>query len=774
MKRPYRTLSKAMLTTAISASLLVPSAAFAAEQGTVVAVPKENVVIVKDSKAVHKYTEADAKITKDEAVERIRKLFPKLKDAEVRGIQFGVPNQYPRPNENVWTIEWQIREGNGSYGFSSRIAADTGDFLQVSVNNYPRDREQNVVYYPPKVTKEKASELAKAFVLQASPSLTAKDFVESKETHYDVYDATLFGPVRYTFSYDVLVQGVKVQDGGIRVTVDGNGEVSGIYRQALGNDIASSKPTLTLDQATKYAKDNQMAELQYIPDRKNSGEISKWYLGYVPFLYPIDAQTGRILEDGNNYDITGKKYKRVPATEGTYTGHKGQAELTAEQAAKLVEDAFGIPKEKKLENSSTQDNWNNSEEKLWHLNWAEEGQQSFEGRIYASILVKQGFVRDYSSNQYMMGVPKVDDALPSISKEDAEKKAILLLNKVYPNASQELRQVVSPDSTSKITNYSFTFQRFYKDIPVSGDTVNINMDLQGNISSYYANRSDVADKDLDTLKPVVTKEQALEKVWKNTKLELNYIYVGGIYNGNPDELRKMGLVYTQSLKDNPFMSVIDAADGNWKKQWYGIADAKTSIAPVDIKGHVAEKELDTLIQFKVLSTDDAGKVNPNQAVTIGEWWTMLAKAHTSQFAGMSFSNDKKQPFADIDEKNEYYDAIRFALQYKWLEANATLKLGPEQELTREQFASYLVSVTKYSKLSKEIGAKFPSLSYADSSQITNKGDVWLATQLGLLKAKDGKFSPKDKVTRAEAATAIMSLVYLQGKLDQGVSNNYPY
>jgi hypothetical protein len=55
-------------------------------------------------------------------------------------------------------------------------------------------------------------------------------------------------------------------------------------------------------------------------------------------------------------------------------------------------------------------------------------------------------------------------------------------------------------------------------------------------------------------------------------------------------------------------------------------------------------------------------------------------------------------------------------------------------------------------------------------QISYKNAVLLAVQLGLMTAADGSFMPKAEMTKAQAATVMMRLVYLQGKLDQSIAN----
>jgi hypothetical protein len=106
MKRTLPILSKAMLIMVLGVSLLAPNA-LAAELGTIQAIPLQN----SSSSALNP---ADAKFSKDQAVELTRKLFPSLKDATVQSVDFGDPHTYPPRNEKVWTIQWQVKTENGT------------------------------------------------------------------------------------------------------------------------------------------------------------------------------------------------------------------------------------------------------------------------------------------------------------------------------------------------------------------------------------------------------------------------------------------------------------------------------------------------------------------------------------------------------------------------------------------------------------------------------------------------------------------------------------
>nr|WP_246427847.1 S-layer homology domain-containing protein [Paenibacillus phyllosphaerae] len=56
----------------------------------------------------------------------------------------------------------------------------------------------------------------------------------------------------------------------------------------------------------------------------------------------------------------------------------------------------------------------------------------------------------------------------------------------------------------------------------------------------------------------------------------------------------------------------------------------------------------------------------------------------------------------------------------------------------------------------------------DASAIADKGAAAIVLRLGLLSPIDGKFMPEAPVTKAQAATVMMRLVRLQGKLDASI------
>lgn len=745
---------------------MLASGALAADAGTATAITSVS--------AASALNPADAKISKDQAVERTRELFPTLKDANVQSVEFGDPYTYPPRNEKIWTIQWEIKTENGGTGFNSRIDALNGDLLQMYLPSLHDPK--GVSHFPPKLTRGEAEQLAKAFIVKAAPSIKSESLQLDEDNAQFNGQTSLFGPVRYAFSYHLIVQGVKLNDSGIQVTLDDEGNVLQYNKAIQMSSLPSTQPKITEEQATALAKEHQDAELQYIPIRKAGNKIQAWWLGYVPSLLPIDAQTGEFVASDMAVNHQGTTYGAVPRKENAFTPVPANGELTAEQAAQIVEEAFPKLKEKKLLQKSLSDGWMGDQHKVWSLNWGnDDARMGPFGMLRANVDAQTGVIISYSTDIYSTfppGAASPASTEASITKEAALQRAEELINLTYPNASEELKRVDTGNSqelSSKVQNYSFTFQRFYKGIAVNGDNVNVTLDLQGNVSNYYASRNVLDDQVMGAIQLNLSKQQALSKIWESTKLELQLSSFGGYTPGTTYEQPVAKLVYNPSLTNgNLFAKALDATDGTWKPVWSDLtASSSSSVEPTDIDGHWAQSELETMIQYQVLAADSSGKLNPDQPITYGDWLTMMATALTPQYKNYYSGNRSDKPlFADITESSPYFDAVRIFIQQKWLEAYANGKLNAEQALTREALASSLIHILKYNKLSSLLAPKWNELSFTDSDAITNKSDVALAVELGLMEGTDSAFEPLAKVSKAQAAVVMMRLVHLQGKLDQ--------
>ncbi|MCL6456563.1 MAG: S-layer homology domain-containing protein, partial [Gorillibacterium sp.] len=93
---------------------------------------------------------------------------------------------------------------------------------------------------------------------------------------------------------------------------------------------------------------------------------------------------------------------------------------------------------------------------------------------------------------------------------------------------------------------------------------------------------------------------------------------------------------------------------------------------------------------------------------------------------------------------------------------------PSQQLTREQLAVLLTAIVKYNKVSVYLNEDAAVSKFSDAAAIKNRGAVAVAVMLGLMQGENGKFNPTQTVSKAQAATVIMKLVELQGKIDQKI------
>jgi hypothetical protein len=234
------------------------------------------------------------------------------------------------------------------------------------------------------------------------------------------------------------------------------------------------------------------------------------------------------------------------------------------------------------------------------------------------------------------------------------------------------------------------------------------------------------------------------------------------------------LVYQRAYKDlanNGY--IMDAKDGKLRPTYVDASgkNDKAVETPKDIIAHWAQKDLQTMVQFSILQPDTAGLLNPDASVTLGDWMNMIAQASNPQFLNQNNYNGTSSTvgFQDINNKSPYYQASLFFIQSKWLDPKKTPELRPEQKLTREEFAESIIHIVKYSRIADILGDKI-QLPFKDMDQISHKNAVSLVVKLGLMTGADGSFMPKAEVTKAQAATVMMRLVYLQGKLDQPIVN----
>lgn len=769
MKKEHQPLKrKFVVIPMISLAMLTPAGLTGAEVAKEVMVSTSGPSVDK----VQSPNPENVKFSKEQAIEKVRGLFPILKDAQVQNVELGDSHRYPpSPNQMVWNIQWHYQKANSSYGFNSMIDAITGDLISTHLG-FPLD-EGNEAYYPPKVSKDNALKIAKDFLKKAAPSLSTDKLKENS-----MYNQPLFGPVRYSFNLEQTVQGILVPEESVNITVDGNGNVLDFYRHSSASEYPDVAPKVTLEDAIKKYKENVNLTLQYIPIRRgNSVDV---FLGWKPssadFLV-IDAVTGEFLSpNGEVRSKDRKAYQDLPKSSNSFKPNTSGKQLTADEAAAIVEKVAKIPDGRTLKSKSLGNYRGNSNQSdVWNLTFRDDKQPHFGpySESFAAVDANTGQILEFEDNRFGPPIHASENAAKP-NKEEARKKAIELVQQLYPNANEQLKIMENPVMYYPSTDqtYSLSFQRFFNGKPVEGDVVTLTLNAEGKLTRFFSNQTSNLAEKAKGVTPKISKEEATKRYLADSTLQLQFYRFGDLWAPGGAENTKMKLVYQQTFKEGLHGGfAIDAADGKWKSAWDpGFDPQNKEVKPTDIAGHWAEETLQTLLRHQIIKPNEKGLVNPDQAITRGEWLSMIVKAVDPYFEqSYRDPSQEKELFDDVKKDDEYYPAARSALERKWIDGNER-KLQLNQQMTREDLAVSLVRIVNYQKLAKFMDSE--ETTFADSAQIKSKGAVSLITRLGLMKGTDGKFNPNSQITKAEAASVIMGLVKLQGKTDVPIGQMY--
>ncbi|MNB83279.1 Endo-1,4-beta-xylanase A precursor [compost metagenome] len=721
-----------------------------------------------------------AKFTKEQAIAKVRELFPELKDAEVSNVQLGITNVSPAPsNQMVWDIQWSFRTGTGSFGFSSQVDAINGDLISTYINLGDQDNES---YYPPAITRDQALEKAKAFIAKAASSISADDLEVSSSNYYYASNPSLFGPAQYGFYFTVKHGGIPSAFENITIGIDGNGRVKMFNKTPAHWSYPSTKAVVTAQQAEQAFKSKFDVELVYIPVYGTSG-LNRWVLGWKPVepaLYPIDAASGsRLSIDGTVSTVSRTVYADVPQLQARFTPRSSSEEMTNDEAAQAVKKVVTIPTNLRLNSSTLFGGYPGTDRKAWSLFWIQSGGiGGMVSQSYATVDALTGQITSYNKSQDMTGGSAADSSKPKTGKltyKQSKDKAIALINKLYPNASSSLKLVVPENNVANADGgYGFQFIRFADGIRIDDGGVVVTLDGDGNLVNYYTPQ--FIELDTSKLKQSdvkISKEDALTQILSLYTTKLQYQSFGG-YNASGYTDPAVKLVYTPVEGDaatSP-QRILDAVTGVLTPQYQVQSQLQNDANVTDIKGNPSEEALSTLVKYNILVPDESGKVKPDAQLTTGEWLTWMGNALTAGNLGVYVSVQDRKAVAGVAPDSSYYPAVAYAAQNKWIASGSTF--NPDTPLTREQFAVLLTSLTGYDKFSAFLENDPSVTGFSDAAQISHKGAVAVAVRLGLLEGQSGKFNPTGAVTRADAAKVIMKLVELQGKTDQTIGQSRYY
>lgn len=713
------------------------------------------------------------KITQDQAVAKIREIFPQFKEAELGSVSLDTQNQYPHGSDMVWNIQWNYQVGNMGYGFGSQVDAVTGEILQVDFSPW-RELMRDSVHYPPTYTKEQAEELAKDLIRKIAPSLDIQK-LKSQDTSPYTYGMSLFGPTQYSFVYNIPVNGLPSDDS-VNVSIDGEGNIYSYNRSKSNLSYPSATPSIVPEKAKAMYANNLKMELAYTPVYQPYHPSNKMMLAYQPtnIQYGIvDARNGKFVDltTGKDANMKPNTYQAIAPTSKQFTPHQGD-NLTAEQAKATALSVLKPPAEQTRVNQNLQNDWYDSKVKIWYLSWYNPnpaGPNSSDIQFNARINASTGQILSIGTpSYYYPNQKKQEKKNPQISLEEAEKKANYWINLLYPDAAANLK-LTTPSKESTVQDnggFRFVYQQFVNGIPVNFNSVQMELGSRGELKSYETMIQPMNLEEMMAMKPTMTAEEARITYLDHFQMELRYNRVGP-YDNNADgqgTKAEQRLVYAP--KFNPENeTVLNAVTGKFEANWYD-SRFKSSIEAKDIQGTRAEAAFKKMIQAGVLKPDADGLVKPNDRIKLGDWMQWITNA-VQPYYSMN-RNEDKPLFKDITTDSPYYSSVSFFITKHWLKKDLTQSLRPENELTREQLAESVAQILEYEQIAKFLSKDLEVSQLTDAAEVQNKGAVALVLKLGVMSADNGKFNPKSAVTRTEAAELLMKLVELQGRIDSDI------
>lgn len=226
-----------------------------------------------------------------------------------------------------------------------------------------------------------------------------------------------------------------------------------------------------------------------------------------------------------------------------------------------------------------------------------------------------------------------------------------------------------------------------------------------------------------------------------------------------------------SLKKDTLINVLQTGINGWAKAKVdGLTGyiSEEYITKVNIKKDIYKVPSDTELSFgdvdsdswyydaikycvsnKIMSGVNSSTFSPNQKLTRAMLVTML---HNME--GQPYVSGKSK-FHDVQDTNQwYYVAIKWASQNNIISGYSNGKFGPNDLITREQFAVILNQYCIYKGKYKTVKADLSK--FKDSNKISDfaKWGMNWAVGNGIINGSQGKLNPINTATRAEAAAML--------------------
>ncbi|MCM1023166.1 MAG: S-layer homology domain-containing protein [Prevotella sp.] len=535
-----------------------------------------------------------------------------------------------------------------------------------------------------------------------------------------------------------------------------------------------------LDEKTKKSKPT--ARIVYVPDftseidaytgkpstiwedmKKADGE---YYDGYVVnpatgvFETAAEADAGAAVTDDDAVEFTEAEKKKLEQNEKLLTTDKAAALLKKDKFVALTDNY-------KLKNYNVYARKDGSgKEKFtmelrYELDKGKETAQAPYKYINVDIDAESGSVleiRKYS-NQNSAEMPKLDVKKANATAEEAAKtyaKDIISQYKADKSNSEPVMIIGTEDifdaetnkKTEQIPIYekerTFSFNRFVNGIQVTNDYIDVGVDSNGIVTSYYTSHTEnVTFPKAD----ILSTDEAFKKLFEQKKFE--QYYDGWV---TKDGEFKTYLLYSMGS------FTLNAKSGKLCN-WNGKVGETSSLSYhtdanfSDIKDIPQREAILELQKYGVTLLTDGKKFRPNEAVSEQEFSSLLGVLRYGDIMPLDET--------DVEEDIDYGDASPEEIAEAKAKAEAEAK--DKAETTRREAAVMFADMYDSGKIA-ELKGIFRSV-YSDvKSSDVNAGHIAIAYAKGFFgKTADGQFHGDSVITRAEAMQMLYDYLKLLSK-----------
>lgn len=672
---------------------------------------------------------------------------------------FTVPSKYTEftsryseyGEEASWWLSWHGEEGE----MSIQVDATTGDILRMS--HYPQRRGDAVKL--PKLSYKEAKEAADRLVQKLQPERVS-ELVLQEDPSKPSLDVNPWGPPSYGFRYQRTVEGIPFPENGVSITVNGDtGEILSYSFNWYKKELEVPDKLLSAKEAQQIFQREFPLELMYFrtnpEDKKGEPSIKLVFKLRHPELVRIDPSSGEILEPEVRYRIypadglamaeqaadAAPKVELTPEEIKEVTKMKDL--IAKEKAIAIASDVLQLSKDYQLESSGLVRLWDEPERVIWQLSWQARKDQDYRGYASATIDGQTGELLSFSHYRYDDDGKKE----PVYNFDRCKELAWEMLTRLQPEKAKEVRYYESKfhQVPENARSYRFVYERVVNGIPFpqNGFQITVNA-VTGQVESYNLNWSKGEFPDVST---VVDETLATQWYSKEVPLKLEFVTSYDSQTGEP----RAQLLY--HLANVPY-TMLDGVSGmplNWRGEPF---EATKPAVFSDIENHPARSAIELLAAAGIIEGSPDGKFHPNGAITQGELAKILAKLDSKGQPIVPLP----MPRVEFNPDAWYTTWITDVLQKGLLKPD---EVDPEGTVSKEFLAATLI---RYIGLEKAaMLSDVYKIPFADGQEITEKyiGHVVLADGLKIVPSIDGKFLPKNNVTKGEAAIAIVKALQLE-------------